>query len=106
MKRSKFTEAQIALYGEEGTAVDEICRKARINESTYYYWRNKYGDLLPSEVKRLRPLEEENGKLKKIVADLSPSSAESFEACPVAATGGSCSYDLASEHSMSAYGNQ
>src|SRR5258707_4387847 len=69
-----FTEAQIAFIlrqGEEGTAVGEICRKAGISEATYYNWRKKYGGLMPSEMKRLRQLEEENGKLKKIEADLS-----------------------------------
>src|SRR5262249_29196740 len=74
MKRSKFSEAQIAFIlrqGEEGTAVREICRKAGISEATYYNWRKEYGGLIPSEMKRLRQLEEENGKLKKIVADLS-----------------------------------
>jgi putative transposase len=74
MKRSKFTEAQIAFVlrqGDEGTAIGEVCRKAGISEATYYNWRKKYGGLLPSEMKRLRLLEEENGKLKKIVADLS-----------------------------------
>ena len=57
--------------GREGTAVGEICRKAGISEATYYNWRKKYAGLMPSEMKRLRQLEEENGKLKKIVADLS-----------------------------------
>jgi len=74
MKRSKFTEAQIAFIlqqAEEGTAIGEVCRKAGISESTFYYWRKKYAGLMPSEMKRLRQLEEENGKLKKIVADLS-----------------------------------
>lgn len=74
MKRSKFTEAQIAFIlrqAEEGTAVGEVCRKAGISEATFYNWRNKYAGLMPSEMKRLRQLEEENGKLKKIVADLS-----------------------------------
>jgi transposase-like protein len=74
MKRTKFTEAQIAFIlrqGEEGTPVGEVCRKAGISEATYYNWRKKYGGLMPSEMKRLRQLEEENGKLKKIVADLS-----------------------------------
>ena len=74
MKRSKFTEAQIAFIlrqAEEGTAVGEVCRKAGINEASFYNWRNKYGGLLPSEMKRLRQLEEENGRLKRIVADLS-----------------------------------
>jgi len=74
MKRSKFTEAQIAFtlrQGDEGTAVGEVCRKTGISEATYYNWRKKYGGLMPSEMMRLRQLEEENGKLKKIVADLS-----------------------------------
>src|SRR6266446_6312999 len=109
MKRSKFTEAQIAFIlrqGEEGTAVGEICRKAGISEATYYNWRKKYSGLMPSEMKRLRQLEEENGKLKKIVADLSLDKEmlqdvirRKLEACPEAATGGSCSGDLASKHS-------
>jgi putative transposase len=55
----------------KGTAVGEICRKAGISEATYYNWRKKYGGLMPSEMKRLRQLKEENGKLKNIVADLS-----------------------------------
>ena len=73
MKRSKFTSqiAFILRQGEEGTAVGEICRKAGISEATYYNWRKKYRGLMPPEMKRLRQLEEENGKLKKIVADLS-----------------------------------
>jgi len=74
MKRSKFTEAQIAFIlrqAEEGTAVGEVCRKAGVSEATFYNWRKKYAGLMPSEMKRLRQLEEENGKLKKIVADLS-----------------------------------
>jgi putative transposase len=60
MKRSKFTEAQIAFVlrqGDEGTAIGEVCRKAGISEATYYNWRKKYGGLLPSEMKRLRQLE-------------------------------------------------
>jgi putative transposase len=74
MKRSKFTEAQIAFIlrqAEEGTAIGEVCRKAGISEATFYNWRKKFNGLTPSEMKRLRQLEEENGKLKKIVADLS-----------------------------------
>jgi len=73
MKRSKFTEAQIAFIlrqAEEGTAIGEVCRKAGISEATFYNWRKKYAGLMPSKMKRLRLLEEENGKLK-IVADLS-----------------------------------
>lgn len=74
MKRSKFTESQIAFIlqqAEAGTAVEEVCRKAGISQQTYYRWRKKYGGLMPSEMKRLKQLDEENGRLKKLVADLS-----------------------------------
>ncbi|EKV30496.1 Mobile element protein [Caenispirillum salinarum AK4] len=73
MERSNFSEAQIAFIlrqAEEGTAVEEVCRKAGISVQTYYRWRKKYGGLMPSEMKRLRQLEEEDGRLKRIVADL------------------------------------
>ena len=74
MKRSKFTEAQIAFIlrqAEEGTRVEEVCRKAGISQATFYNWKKKYGGLMPSETKRLKQLEEENGRVKRIVADLS-----------------------------------
>ncbi len=74
MKASEFTESQIAFVlkqGDEGTAVAEICRKAGISQATYFNWKKKFGGLLPSEVKRLRQLEDENNRLKRIVADLS-----------------------------------
>lgn len=74
MKRNKFTDSQIAFIlrqAEEGTAVAEVCRKAGISEQTYYRWRKKYGGLMPSEMKRLKQLEEENKRLKNLVADLS-----------------------------------
>lgn len=74
MKRSKFTEAQIAFVlkqAEDGTSVAEVCRKAGIAEATFYNWRKKYGGLLPSEMKRLKMLDEENARLKRLVADLS-----------------------------------
>jgi putative transposase len=74
MKASKFSEAQIAFVlkqAEDGTAIGEVCRKVGISEATFYNWRKRYAGLLPSEVKRLRQLEEENGKLKRLVADLS-----------------------------------
>ncbi len=74
MKRSKFNESQIAFIlrqAEEGTSVEEICRKAGISQQTYYRWRKKYGGLMPSEMKRLKQLEEENTRLKGLVADLS-----------------------------------
>jgi putative transposase len=56
---------------EVGTTVAEVCRKAGVAEATFYNWRKRYAGLMPSEVKRLRQLEEENSKLKRIVADLS-----------------------------------
>jgi len=74
MKRSKFTEAQIAFVlkrAEDGTPVAEVCRKAGISDATFYGWRKKYSGLMPSEMRRLRQLVEENAKLKRIVADLS-----------------------------------
>lgn len=74
MKRSKFSEAQIAFIlkqAQDGTSIGEVCRKAGIGEATFYNWRKKYAGLLPSEMKRLRQLEEENAKLKRLVADLS-----------------------------------
>lgn len=74
MKKTRFSEAQIAFVlkqAEDGTAIGEVCRKAGISEATFYGWRKKYAGLMPSEMRRLRQLEEENGKLKKLVADLS-----------------------------------
>ncbi len=74
MKRSKYTEEQIAFalkQAELGTSVEEVCRKLGISDATFYNWRKKYGGLGPSELRRLRQLEEENGKLKRLVADLS-----------------------------------
>lgn len=74
MKRTKFTDAQIAFVlrqAEEGTPVAEVCRKAGIAEATFYNWRKKYGNLMPSEMKRLKQLDEENARLKRLVADLS-----------------------------------
>jgi putative transposase len=73
-KRSKFTEQQIAFalkQAELGTPVEEICRKLGISDATFYNWKKKYGGLGPSELRRLRQLEEENSKLKRLVADLS-----------------------------------
>lgn len=74
MKASKFSEAQIAFVlkqAEEGNTVAEVCRKAGISVATFYGWRKKYSGLMPSEMKRLKQLEDENNRLKKIVADLS-----------------------------------
>lgn len=74
MKRSKFTEQQIAFalkQAELGTPVEEVCRKMGISDATFYSWKKKYGGLGPSELRRLKQLEEENAKLKRLVADLS-----------------------------------
>ena len=73
MKASKFTEAQKAFIlkqGEEGTAVAEICHKAGISQATYFNWKKRYGGSLADEMRRLKALEDENARLKKIVADL------------------------------------
>lgn len=74
MKASRFTDAQKAFVikqGEEGKPIAEICREVGISQATYFNWRKKYAGLMPSEMKRLRELEDENNRLKKIVADLS-----------------------------------
>lgn len=55
---------------ETGTKVEEVCRKMGISEATFYNWKKKYGGLGVTELRRLRQLEEENFKLKQIVADL------------------------------------
>lgn len=73
MKASELTDAQKAFVikqGEEGTPVAEVCRKAGISQATYFNWKKKYAGLMPSEMRRLRDLEDENGRLKRIVADL------------------------------------
>ena len=74
MKKSKFTEEQIAFalkQAESGTTVEEICRKMGISQATFYAWRKTFGGLGVAELRRLRQLEEENRKLKQLVADLS-----------------------------------
>ena len=74
MKKSRFTEEQILFalkQGDAGQPVADVCRQMGISEATYYNWRKKYAGLMPSEMKRLRQLEDENAKLKRLVADLS-----------------------------------
>ncbi len=74
MKRGRFTEEQIAYalkQAETGEVITEICRKMGVSEATFYLWRRKYQGIGVSELRRLRSLEEENAKLKKLVADLS-----------------------------------
>ena len=73
MKKTKFTEAQIVFalrQAENGVKVEEVCRKLGISDATFYNWKKKYGGLGMNELRRLRQLEEENSKLKQIVADL------------------------------------
>jgi putative transposase len=74
MKKSQFTEQQIAFalqQAESGTTVGEVCRKMGISEQTFYRWKKRYGGLMPSEVRRLKQLEEENVRLRRLVSDLS-----------------------------------
>jgi putative transposase len=74
MKKSRYTEEQIVFalkQAELGAPVDEVCRKLGIAEQTFYRGKTKYAGLMPSDVRRLKQLEEENAKLKKLVADLS-----------------------------------
>ena len=74
MKASRFSDAQKAFIlkqGADGVPVADICRRAGISQATYFNWKKKYSGMMPSEMKRLRELEDENGRLKRIVADLS-----------------------------------
>lgn len=74
MKASRFSDAQKAFIlkqGNDGVPVAEICRKAGISAATYFNWKKQYDGLLPSEMRRLKQLEDENAKLKKLVGDLS-----------------------------------
>jgi putative transposase len=74
MKASQFSDAQKAFIlkqGDEGVPVAEICRKAGISQATYFNGKKKYAGMLPPEMKKLKRLEDENARLKKIVADLS-----------------------------------
>lgn len=74
MKKSRFTEAQIIAIlkeQEQGQKVADICRKHGISEQTFYNWKSKYGGMEVDELKRLKDLEQENARLKKIVANQS-----------------------------------
>jgi putative transposase len=72
MKRSRFSEEQIIGILKEhqaGLSAAEICRKYGISDATFYNWRNKYGGMEASDAKRLKALEDENRKLKKLLAE-------------------------------------
>jgi len=74
MKKSRFTETQIVSIlkkQEAGVKHSDICREHGISEATFYNWKAKYGGLQVSDVKRLKELEQENTKLKKMYAELS-----------------------------------
>ena len=73
MKKSRFTEEQIAYalrLGDGGTPVVDVCRQIGISEATFYTWKKKYGELGVSELRKLKMLEDENARLRRIVADL------------------------------------
>jgi putative transposase len=73
MKRSRFTETQIVSIlneAEAGLPVKEVCRKHGTSSACYYQWKSKYGGLGASELKRLKELEAENAKLKRLYADM------------------------------------
>ena len=73
MKRSRYTNEQIAFalrQAEGGTPVGEVCRKMGIAEQTFYRWKRKYAGMGIAELRRLKMLEEENRRLKQLVADL------------------------------------
>lgn len=73
MKRSKFSEEQVAYalrQAESGTPVGDVCRPLGVSESTFFLWKKKYEHLGVTELRRLRQLEEENARLKRVVAEL------------------------------------
>lgn len=73
MRKSKFTESQIVntlKQVEGGRQVKDVCRELGISDATYYVWKSKYGGMEASDVRRLKELEEENSRLKRMYADL------------------------------------
>lgn len=73
MRKSKFTETQIVntlKQVEKGRAVKDVCRELGISDATYYVWKTKYGGMDASDVRRLKDLEDENARLKRMYADL------------------------------------
>lgn len=79
MKRSRFSEEQIAYalrFAESGTPVVDVCRQIGVSEATYYPWKHKYDDLGATELKRLKMLEGENVRLKRIRGRSDPGQAD------------------------------
>jgi putative transposase len=73
MKKPRFTEQQIAQalrQAEQGTAAAQVCRKLGVSEATFYAWKKRYAGLGVAELRRVRQLEDENRRLKQVVADL------------------------------------
>lgn len=73
MRKSKFTESQIMAVlaeGEAGMPVAEVCRKHGISSATYYQWKSRYAGMSVSELKRVKELESENARLKRLYAEL------------------------------------
>jgi putative transposase len=73
MKKPRYTDQQIAQalrQAEQGTAVAELCRKLGVSETTFYHWKKKYAGMGVAELRRVKQLEEENRRLKQVVADL------------------------------------
>jgi len=74
MKKSRYTESQIVTLlnrAEKGEKIAGLCREVGISEATFYKWRSKYGGLSVNELKRIKELEEENARLKRMFSELS-----------------------------------
>ena len=73
MKKSRFTEEQITFalrQADSGTPVADVCRQLGVSEATFYIWKRKYGKLGVTELRQMRQLQDENARLKRLVADL------------------------------------
>jgi putative transposase len=73
MKRKLYTDEQVAFalrQAEAGTAVAEVCRKMGVSEATFFRWKKQFAGMGVAEIRRLKQLEDENAKLKRLVADL------------------------------------